>query len=305
MLGITQCELEKYFKKYITLLSQKENKSTKEVLTKVKFWYNGFCFDGENPSDKNRLYNPFSILLLFDDLVFRNYWFDSGTPKFLIDLIIRNQYNISNLEFLKSSLDLFDSYEPDTLKLIPLLFQTGYITLIKKLQENLFLLSYPNYEIKKSFLLHILKYINRNNGISEGSYIIDMLNHLKANNIGAFIEGLKVFFSGLPYSLHTQIHNKEQYYHSILYTILALLGIDIEAEIYTNKGRIDLVVELQRAIYIIEVKINDTIENALSQIKDMGYSEKFANKNKTIYTIAIIFSTETRNVKEFKVLKQQ
>ena len=140
MLGITQKELISYFDAHIKDMAHKEQINYEKLLTKIKFWYNGFCFNTQNPSEKYKIYNPFSILLLFHKKEFRNYWFDSGTPKFLIDLIIRNQYNISNLEFLKSSLDLFDSYEPDTLKLIPLLFQTGYITLIKKLQENLFLL---------------------------------------------------------------------------------------------------------------------------------------------------------------------
>ena len=132
MLGITQYELEKYFHNYITLLSQKENKSTKEILTKIKFWYNGFCFDAENPSLKKMVYNPFSTLLLFDNKSFQNYWFDSGTPKFLIDLIIKNEYDVSELDELKSTLEVFNSYEPDNLDIIPLLFQTGYISLKKR-----------------------------------------------------------------------------------------------------------------------------------------------------------------------------
>ena len=125
MLGRTQYELEKYFHNYISLLSQKENKSTKEILTKIKFWYNGFCFDAENPSPEKMVYNPFSILLLFDTKSFQNYWFESGTPKFLMDLIIKNKYDVSKLENLKGDIRTLDSYEPDNLDIIPLLFQTG------------------------------------------------------------------------------------------------------------------------------------------------------------------------------------
>jgi hypothetical protein len=299
MLGITQEELERYFSGYIELLADKEGMSYEDVLEKIRFWYNGFCFDGDKPGEDRRVYNPFSTLLLFENRIFSNYWFESGTPKFLIDLIMRREYDITRLEDLESEVSIFESYEPDSLDVIALLFQTGYITLKERVSEEVYRLTYPNYEVKKSFLRHILRYMSDNR--EDMSYIRMMYSSLKEGEVDKFMELMKTLFAGIPYDITDRVRDREQHYQSLMYLVLALLGVDARGEVRTNRGRIDLVVEIGDVVWVIEVKIKGSSVDALRQIEDRGYIEKYIGRGKNVKKIGIVFDVGERNVKEWDV----
>jgi Holliday junction resolvase-like predicted endonuclease len=302
MLGISQNELESYFSDYIKLLADKENISYDNLLKKIKFWYNGFCFDGETPTENKKIYNPFSTLLLFQKQKFHNYWFESGTPKFLIDLILKNEYDISILEKLESGVKIFESYEPDRLTLTALLFQTGYISLKDKIMEKIYILSYPNYEVKKSFLMYLIDYFKKDEiADNRQKYIYNLLDSLKKENIDYFIILLKSFFSSIPYDISDRIKNKEQYYQTVIYIILALLGVDVGGEVRTSKGRIDLLIETEKIIWIIEIKIKNKVHKAIRQIEEKEYTIPYIKKQKHIKKIGIVFDVNEKNIKEWNV----
>jgi hypothetical protein len=280
--GITQKELLTNLKEHIRHFSIAENLSEDELTDKIALMYNGYCF-----SDKcESVYNPFSTLTLFVKQHFSNYWFESGTPTFLIKLI-KNQRQIpQDIEDIWVNEYAFGSYEIETLDLIPILFQAGYLTIKDyKSQRRQYLLSYPNLEVKESFQHYL---INTFSGVKKelsDSYLWNIVDALDVPDFDRFFEMLSVFFANIPYDIQIP---QEKYYQSIFYLIFSLLGLKITAEARTSKGRIDAVIE-EKAIFIFEFKYSGTKEEALQQIKNKEYFKPYLAKGKDIYIIGATF----------------
>ncbi|PRX16915.1 PD-(D/E)XK nuclease superfamily protein [Orenia metallireducens] len=284
IMGCTYQELLKYFNEEIEQLQQVSDISRKGLLEEIRYWYNGYSWDGEK-----RVYNPFSIINLFSSRRFNNYWFTTGTPSFLIDLIKESNYDVSQLEEITVSGYVFDSYELGNIDINSLLFQTGYLTIKetkstkRRNRVKLYKLATPNFEVKESLLNYLLaNYLQQNLAKIQPLYM-EMLEYLEEGKMEKFINIIKSLFAGIPYNLQLK---KESYYHSIFYMILSLLGADINLEVMTDKGRIDGVLELENKMYIIEFKLDDDQE-ALDQIKDRSYYEKYLNYNQEIYLLGI------------------
>ncbi len=297
-LGITQDELLTYFADYITLLAQQEELSTEALLDKIKRWYNGFCFSLRC----QQVYNPYSLLRLFQDNLFSNYWFATGTPTFLIKLIKEQAYQLEKIAPLNASVLDFSTYEIESLKIIPILFQTGYLT-IKGYdkQKKQFQLYYPNYEVESAFLEYVLDDLRTPNSTSTTDYLWQLTDALKMNDFDEFFAILDVFFAGIPYDMQLDY---EKYYQTIFYLIIKLVGLKASAEERTNKGRIDTVVELEEALIIFEFKLNGSAQDALEQIKNTDYAQKYRLEGKELILVGVNFSTKTRNVSEWKVEKE-
>lgn len=286
ILGYTQDELETSFKEEIKRLQNYEEVSKQALLNKIKRWYNGYSWDG-----KHTVYNPFSILNLFAGNEFDNYWFSTGTPTFLMNLLEQINFDARNLENKKMLPDSVDKYEIDSLELYPLLFQTGYLT-IKKRVGSIITLDYPNDEVRNSFQRNILATINKN-GISENDILLlEMADDLKAGKTDKFMQKLDNLFSGIA---HHTIEKKESYFHSMFYLIARLLGYTTICEIPTSDGRIDAVIQADDYVYIIEFKLS-TAEEALAQIKEKEYHKPFINSNKTIKLLGVGFDVEKKKV---------
>jgi hypothetical protein len=290
MLGYTQKELEYYFDEYIGILKDKYGESTENINKKIINWYNGYRFSKADL----KVYNPFSILLLFDHNDFRNFWFETGTPSLLIKLIKEKDYDIKKIGEIDVTELVFSSYEIDKFRIMPLLFQTGYLT-IKDYDEptRQYKLYYPNFEVEDSFLAYIAESYSGVDVHEVGSYLWKCIGYLKKSNLEGFFETLKVFFADINYELHIK---NEKYYQTIFYVIFKLIGLKVEAEVSTNIGRIDAVIELADQIYIFEFKINDTPENALKQIKEHKYYEKYLKLDKEIILVGAKFDLDDRNV---------
>jgi len=231
---------------------------------------------------ENTVYNPFGMLILFQLNQFKNHWFQTATPTFLIKLINRKNDSIEDYEGFRVGEESFDSYDIENINPVILLFQTEYLT-IKKIKNRRYYLGYPNFEVKESFMVHLLaNYSNIMLSRIKPVYF-DMLDYLEEENIENFKKSLVVLFVKIPYQLHI---DKESYYHSLTYVILELLGAEIKNEDCTDKGRIDGVLELEKQIYIIEFKMNKAID-ALKQIEEKKYYEKYQNKNKKIILLGI------------------
>ena len=314
ILGITEEEMQHYFADYINLLASREDITQQQLKKRIKTWYNGFRFSKlEQP-----LYNPFSMLLLFDKQDFRNYWFESGTPTFLIDLIRKEQYDIEKIEGLKVSELAFSSYEIENLKVLPLLFQTGYLT-IKGYEEKeslsskgqtrrLYDLYYPNYEVESAFLEYLVgTFTDVQNGASE-AHLWALVEALENQDLDGFFEILSIFFANIPYDLHLKY---EKYYQTIFYLIFKLIGLIVEAEVKTNpsagsghrQGRIDTVIILSDTVFIFEFKLDGTAEEALQQIKTTQYYQKYRQSKKEIYLIGVNFDSNKRSIGEWTVSK--
>ena len=282
MFGMTEEELYSYFDEYIVDTAIYLKTSEEELKINLKKWYNGYSWDA-----KTKVYNPFSILSFFKEMKFSNYWFETGTPSFLINQMKNSNYDLTNIKEVELEDYVFSSYDIKKVKVSCLMFQTGYLTIAEENQFmqdiTLYKLKVPNYEVEKSLMNHILDVYADGTVEETKPKYIEMLRALKEKEIQKFTKILQVSFASIPYTLYPK---KEDYYHSIFFLMMSLIGADIEVEVLTDKGRIDGVLEFNDKIYIIEFKVGKAIEG-IKQIKERKYFEKYLNHKKEIILLAV------------------
>ncbi|MFK7983815.1 MAG: ATP-binding protein [Saprospiraceae bacterium] len=294
LVGYTQIELEQYFEEGIMELIGELAPTKDALLARIKEWYNGYSWDG-----KNFLYNPFSILSFFGDGQFRNFWFSTGTPTFLVNLLKeRNLYNIRETEVGEATFNSFDIENMDT---HALLFQTGYLT-IKSIEPlfNLFTLDYPNREVKDSMLQYLVAGFNHGSYAKTTPIVIKLRKAFLTNDVDKIISIINSLFKSIP--SHIFIKEKEAYYHSVVFLVFQYLGQFIEAEVNTSDGRIDAVVQTDSHIYVVEFKLDESADKAIQQIQTKAYLEKYKNQDKQLVGLGINFSSKSKNVSEWKMI---
>lgn len=296
LLGYTGDELQQYFGEHLSGMAEKLNIIEKELLQKIRRWYNGYSWDGEN-----FVYNPLSILNLFSENSFENFWFSTGTPTFLTRLIKNKHRDITQFDNLQVSSYTFDSYDIENIDVASLLFQTGYLTvkeILFKKEKKKYRLSYPNKEVRDSFLTYLFQdYTGK--GLEISSQVVERLvDAIDNDDLCRLMETIKTLLASIPYYLISG--QQEAYYHTIIYLILRLAGAEIKAEEPTNIGRIDAVMESERIIYIIEFKMGDE-QAALEQIKKMKYPEKYKGGNKRIALVGVGLDARQRNIGNYVV----
>lgn len=293
VLGYTQQELENSFGSWINQLSISEQLSFTELLAKIKHWYNGYQF-----SEKDvKVYNPFSSLLLFNHQKFTTHWFATGTPTFLVNLIDERKFDVTSLEKLEVQESSFSVYEVDQLEILPLLYQTGYLTIQGYDREfRSYILGYPNFEVEQAFINSLLAKLTQAEKSEQDIFLFGLAKALKREDFDDFFNILKQYLTQIPYELHIK---RELYYHNIFYLLLTLVGLTLDAEVHTNRGRIDAVIELKDRIYIFEFKLDKCAQDALDQINQRGYAEKYAPEQKKLHLLGVNFSTEVRNIESW------
>ncbi len=266
----------------------------------VKKWYNGYNYFGEP------LYNPFDILLFISNKYqFRNYWWSTGNPKFLIDKLKKDNYYIPDLENAVINEESLDAFDVDFIDIRALLWQTGYLTFKERYSDEVtgvkYKLKIPNREVQLSLNQLFIDYLT-NQRYDKLRYQDNLLNALREDNIEKFVENLKIIFSSIPYNNYANkiISKYEGYYSSVIFVYLMALGYDVIAEDVTNKGRIDLTLITKDKILIIEFKV-DSKEQPIKQIKQLKYYEKYLNKAKKIYLVGINFNSKERNIIDYQI----
>jgi hypothetical protein len=293
LVGYTLNEIQSFFDEYLELRAGDSGKSREALLETIRFWYNGYQFS-EYPL---KVYNPFSVMLYLSDGKFLNYWFDTGTPTFLAQLIQEQNFPIFSLEHAEVNVAESKSYDFDQIELIPLLWQTGYLTIQSyNADSKNYTLTFPNEEVRTSFLHYIIKYLTGAQVSLVTNYSLELAHALKSNDLDRFFRTLQIFFSLIPYNVQIPV---EKYYQSIFYVILNVLGLPSQTEVYTNDGRIDAVIETATHIYIIEFKIDKTAQQALEQIEKKGYAHKYHLSSKKIVLIGANFVTSKRNLENW------
>ena len=266
-------------------------------MERIRCWYDGFCF----ATGGERVYNPFSLLLLFKQRRFVNHWFETGTPAFLIKLLRKQAYDVQALEDLWVDELTFSSYEVDDLKPIALLFQTGYLTIKEyDAESRLYRLSYPNYEVETAFVRYLLDSFSPVGNGMIGGYVWRLKSALREGDFEQFFQVLDVFFAGIPYDIQIR---RERYYQTIFYLIFKLMGLQIQAEVRTRRGRIDVVVEMDEGVYIFEFKLESAgdAQAALAQIKERGYAEPYRAAGKPLYLVGAAFGAQEGGVMDWAV----
>jgi len=286
--GYTQNDVETIFKPHLESVDMQELKS----------WYNGYNFL------KSDMYNPFDILkFIRNDFTYKNYWFESGTPTFLMKLIKKNNYFLPNLTDLKVDEKLLDSFDIENLDLEVILYQSGYLT-IDKVETTLFgtqqyTLKLPNKEVRQSFADYIIYYLIEDDKLLQKK--TNIYKSLLEKDMDNFKASLVAVFDSIPHNNYTNnsIANYEGFYASLFFIYLQSLGMRIIGEESNNKGRIDLTIHMDGVIYILEFKVAGK-GDALQQIKDNNYASGFTNQNKDIYLVGIDFDTNKRNISKFE-----
>ena len=290
LVGITAAEIVNNFEAYLTKAETVLELSRSALLAKIKEWYNGYSWDG-----RTRLYNPWSLMSFLRTQTFDNYWFETGTPTFLIKQIRKfKQIDFENQLVDRSA---FMSYDIADLQLLPLMFQTGYITILKADEFGLYQIGYPNREVKESLLRFMISSFRQGETALSTPIAIELYRAFSANDLEKVMRIVKTIFKNIPN--HIFIADREYYYHSLIYLIFLLLGQHVECEINTNDGRLDAVLKTKERIYILEFKLDKSAEAALQQIKDKKYYEKYTLDKQPIYLVGINFSSETKSVENW------
>ncbi len=300
--GLTQAEIENTFKPEIERLAKNTKNSYDKMLEELKKRYDGYKFSVLGES----VYNPFSILSTLDSGELKNYWFATGTPTFLVNYLKDAHYNIPDLDG-KVELDesMLNEYRADTKDPIPILFQSGYLTIKEYIEDvNMYRLGFPNDEVRYGFLKNLFPSYSSLRPDETGVSIWKFVEDIRAGNVDEFMERMQAIIAGVPYDNlpKDKLKLREQNYQTAVYLIFKLMGQFVQTEIHCAKGRADCIVHTKDSIYIFEFKLMSagTAEDAIVQIKENGYAAQFKTSSKKIILIGSSFNEEERTIGEWK-----
>jgi len=297
--GISEEELLQNFQPEIQALAERRKMTCEQVFAELKKRYDGYHFAKESAD----IYNPFSVLSTFAKLDFAYYWFATGTPTFLAKTLRNQNYDIRKFEddVLIEEPSIMD-YRIENQNLIPLLYQTGYLT-IKSYENNLYILGFPNEEVKYGFLKELLPAFVLT-PIATGKFsVVEFMQQIRNGDIEGFMISLKAFFTAIPYDAIEQKHRDEQYYQHVFYLLFTLIGEFVQTEVKNNKGRADAVLKTADTIYVFEFKMDDnaTAEDALKQINSHDYAIPYTTDHRKLVKIGVEFSQTERGVKRWLI----
>jgi len=298
--GISQEELEIYFKEPIKEMSGIYGCTYNEMMDKLKLQYDGYHF-----SDKmNDVYNPFSLLNAFATGRINDYWFKSGTPTYLVRLLSHTNENMNEITGRYYSPEEFIDYKACMEQPLPMIYQSGYLTIKEfDLRRNKFLLDYPNDEVKRGFLSVIASsYFNTRRSVN--SWIDDAVYQLEEGKIEDFRIGLTSFLASIPYTMRRKENEreKERYFHYTFYLIMRLISVyTVYIEKVQSHGRVDCIVETPNYVYIFEFKLDGSAVEAIRQIEEKGYAREYESDSRKLYKIGSVFSSETGTIEEWIV----
>lgn len=295
--GITEQELLDNFEQEIKSFSKEQDISIDECLEKLKKEYDGYHFHQKGEG----VYNPYSLLNAFADREFDSYWFETGTPTFLVKKM--REINLDARRFddgtIFATKQMLKDYRDDNPDLIPLLYQTGYLTLNGfNEKDKTYILGFPNEEVRYGFFGSLLPEYVGNTGPGSGKDILTLKRYMENGEMDNIQKVFKALFAGIPYP--TNDAPFEHDFQSVFYITFSLLGQYIHCEQHTNMGRIDCIVETGRYIYIFEFKRDDSADAALKQINDMHYADIYAADDRKLYKIGVNFSSKERQMTEWK-----
>ena len=292
--GITEEEIKTNFKEHLQAFAEKENTTKEDILSQLKAMYDGYHFSKNTDVD---IYNPFSLINSLTRREFENYWFQTGTPTFLIKLLQENDYDLKDLSEGNITARDLTSKESMLSAPVALFYQSGYLTIKDyNKKSGAYKLGYPNKEVEESFLDFILpKYMHTNENASF-SYVEKMYENLENGEIEDFLKTMKTFFASVPYDL---IKDTENHYQTVIFIICKLIGFIVEAEYKIVNGRIDMIVRTDNFLYLFEFKFDKSAKEALQQIDSKDYPLAFQQDERKLYKIGVNFSSQTKNIDEY------
>ena len=294
--GITEKELHTALQLDIQRMADANNETYEEACQHLKKQYDGYHFS-KNCED---IYNPFSLFNALDAKEYKNFWFSTGTPTFLIELLQEADFNVRDLEGVEATDEEFDAPTEQIQSPIPVLYQSGYLTIKGYDPEfQIYKLAYPNREVRKGFIENLLPtYVHRareNNTF----YVVSFIRDLRKGDIESCLERTRSFFASIPHDLENKT---EKHYQTIFYLLFRLMGQYVDAEVKSAIGRADVVVRLADAVYVFEFKYDGTPDEALAQIESKNYAIPYQSDGRRIVKIGVNFDSATRTIGEWKIV---
>ena len=282
--GISEKELIDNFSEDIQELASANGQTFEQACNRLKEDYDGYHFYPDSPG----IYNPFSLLNTFKKKQYGHYWFETGTPTYLVELLKKHKYDLYRMAHEKTTSNVLDSIDAASTNPIPVIYQSGYLTIKGYIPEpRIFELGFPNREVEEGFMNFLLPYYTPIQESESGFAIWDFISDVKSGDIDGFMERLQSFLADCPYEMAKDV---ELHYQNVLFIVFRLAGLYTNVEYHTSRGRIDLVLQTDSYVYVMEFKLDGSAEQALQQIEEKQYD-----------SIGINFSSETRNIDKWIV----
>ena len=294
--GITHEELVDTFGREIASLGEVNGMTPEEVVEAMTRNYDGYHFHPK----REGVFNPFSVLNAFAKKEFGSYWFQTGTPTFLVELLQKTGYDLRTLlNGIEAPASMFTEYRVDVANPVPLIYQSGYLT-IKEYDSRFanYVLGFPNDEVRYGFMNFLVPFYTGLENEDQGFYIGKFVDELESGDCDAFLTRLQAFFADFPYELNDRT---ERHYQVVFYLVFKLMGQFTDAEVRSGRGRADAVVKTPKYIYVFEFKLNGTAEEALQQIDDKGYLIPYQVDGRELVKVGVEFSAATRNINRWLV----
>ncbi|MCI5137192.1 MAG: AAA family ATPase, partial [Candidatus Electrothrix sp. AR1] len=294
--GYTEAEIKHFYREHLNFLCQELGQAEDDMMRDIARWYNGYSWDG-----KTFVFNPYSIISLFFHQVFRNYWFETGSPTFLIKKMKEDGKKINASIHKKVNESAFNKYDIEDINSTAIMFQTGYLT-IKEFDPllNKYRLDFPNKEVCDSFLNFAAEHYAGASQDEMGG-IVEMLREaLEQNDVQSFFISLQALFSSIAVRQLDKVKEYEGFYHSVIYITLKILGIHVACEVQSHFGTTDAVIQTDEYIYVVEFKMGSA-HSALEQIKKKKYHAPFLADRREVVLIGFGFDKAERNLTEFLV----
>ena len=295
--GITDKELHENFDGDVALLGERNGLTKEECYVKLKEHYDGYHFD----YDTVGLYNPFSIFNTLSKLKFSDYWFETGTPSFLVYLLKHSNYRLDRITEEQVSGDLLNSIDSMSRNPIPVIYQSGYLT-IKGYDDRfgIYRLGFPNKEVETGFIKYLVPFYTPIEEEKTGFLITNFIMDIERGEPDSFMQRLQSMFADTDYKI---VGKMELYFQNAMYLVFKMMGFYTDVERTTSNGRIDVVLQTKDYIYVMELKLDGSTDEALCQIEEKGYALPFAKDSRKLYKIGVNFSSETRGIVEWKIVE--
>ena len=300
--GITREELVDNFQEGIEALGEENDMTSEQVLAQLERTYDGYHFARKGPG----VYNPFSLLSSMTNKDFNNYWFSTGTPTFLVNMLRHFHTDITKIDGSEAWAADFDAPTENMQSVLPLFYQSGYLTIkgydpiIKR-----YTLGYPNEEVKVGLMRILIPYYVHTNTVKAGNAVAQMYLALRKDDMDGCLKAMQEFFTTIPYQENTlkDAPTTEGHFTAMLYVMFSLLNVYVFSQVRNAKGRLDILIKTDTAIYVMELKLDGDLDKALKQIDEKDYTIPYQSDGRKVVKVAINFSTEERTIKEWRIEK--
>lgn len=297
--GITEKELHTVFPEYVRELASATGGTYEDACAILKERYDGYHFTER----ADGIYNPFSLLNTFAKRKYGSYWFETGTPTYLVELMKKHNYDLHRLAHEHVDSDVLDCIDSHQTNPVPVIYQSGYLTIVDyDPRFGIYTLGFPNREVSEGFMKFLVPYytsVSQNDSMFHIRYFV---SEVETGDYDGFFCRLQSFFADIPYEL-TREH--ELHYQNVLFIVFKLLGMYVNVEYHTSCGRVDLVLQVADFVYVMEFKFEGSAEDALRQIEEKHYALPFVSSRRKVYKIGVNFSKETRNIERWKVEQEK